>query len=221
MQVIDRKKEGTAESFFVISKHGYLEMHPSSTEEREKWISCLKTVISDHIAQELSRRPGKHHANKGITRHKSIPGCQAPIWIKDHFANLCMQCDESFNAIRRRHHCRACGIVVCGRCSSKQMPLEFDGFSQIHRVCDKCFNEIESCVEQNLPEQTTNASTNLSPLMRIQKKDPSDPGQRQTSIFFFPASGEKPQNRGQTNDELKFSALTSSLEAIIDTSVET
>lgn len=50
---------------------------------------------------------------QSYTRQKSITGTHAPIWIKDPQANRCMQCDEKFTAIKRRHHCRACGIVSC------------------------------------------------------------------------------------------------------------
>lgn len=47
--------------------------------------------------------------------------------------------------------------VVCGRCSNKQIPLEFDGFSQSHRVCDKCFCEIQNSVDQNCNERRVSA----------------------------------------------------------------
>lgn len=207
MQLIDRKKEGTAESFFLISRQGYLEMIPSSSEEREKWISALQTVLTNFAAQELSRRPGRNSG--GFTRQKSISGRQAPIWIKDQFANRCMQCDESFNAIRRRHHCRACGIVVCGRCSNKQIPLEFDGFSQSHRVCDKCFCEIQNSVDPDCKERKVNGdrfvtSASTTQLMRSDGRNSIIHGHRQQSFFFFQTPGDKSQNHGLVNSEQKF-----------------
>ena len=42
----------------------------------------------------------------------------APVWVPDNRAERCMRCQESFNVLRRRHHCRLCGQVVCWACSS-------------------------------------------------------------------------------------------------------
>lgn len=38
-------------------------------------------------------------------------GKQAPLWIPDSEATNCMHCDMKFTVIKRRHHCRACGLV--------------------------------------------------------------------------------------------------------------
>lgn len=38
-------------------------------------------------------------------------GKVAPKWIKDDEVTMCMKCTVKFTAIRRRHHCRACGDV--------------------------------------------------------------------------------------------------------------
>lgn len=38
-------------------------------------------------------------------------GKQAPLWIPDAEAPNCMHCDTKFTVIKRRHHCRACGLV--------------------------------------------------------------------------------------------------------------
>eukprot|EP00731_Ephydatia_muelleri_P012348 Em0006g1242a len=37
----------------------------------------------------------------------------------------------------RRHHCRACGKVVCGNCSQKKAYLAYN--SKFERVCDLCY----------------------------------------------------------------------------------
>ncbi|KAK0093237.1 hypothetical protein PV326_013994, partial [Microctonus aethiopoides] len=48
---------------------------------------------------------------------------RAPIWIPDNDAPRCMACQAGFTVVRRRHHCRNCGKVFCGRCSSNNVPL--------------------------------------------------------------------------------------------------
>ncbi|NWX60082.1 FGD2 protein, partial [Promerops cafer] len=66
-------------------------------------------------------------------------GRRAPQWVRDNLVTMCMRCKEPFNAItRRRHHCRACGYVVCARCSDYKAELQYDG-NRPNRVCQECF----------------------------------------------------------------------------------
>ena len=52
---------------------------------------------------------------------------------------LLQSCFEVFTLFNRRHHCRACGAVVCGSCSGQKAPLRYLLW-EIERVCDKCFD---------------------------------------------------------------------------------
>lgn len=68
----------------------------------------------------------------------------APVWVPDSASNFCMLCESEFNLFRRRHHCRKCGSLICGSCSSKTMNVRGrDG-----RSCDSCylkfFSEIQT-----------------------------------------------------------------------------
>ncbi|KAG8132185.1 hypothetical protein E2320_010063 [Naja naja] len=66
-------------------------------------------------------------------------GKWAPQWVRDKLVTMCMRCREPFNAItRRRHHCRACGYVVCGRCSEYKAELQYDK-NGLKRVCVECY----------------------------------------------------------------------------------
>lgn len=42
-------------------------------------------------------------------------------WMPDSTGKECYECYEKFNAFRRRHHCRLCGQIFCGKCSNRQI----------------------------------------------------------------------------------------------------
>lgn len=64
---------------------------------------------------------------------------RAPVWIPDNVAPRCMACQAGFTVVRRRHHCRNCGKVFCGRCSGNSVPLPRYGHAKPVRVCNRCF----------------------------------------------------------------------------------
>jgi hypothetical protein len=61
-------------------------------------------------------------------------------WVEDTQSDRCMNCDKDFTMFNRRHHCRACGSVVCHTCSSRSEFLPQYGYSLRHpvRICDTC-----------------------------------------------------------------------------------
>jgi len=63
---------------------------------------------------------------------------KAPIMVPDHFFKDCQLCHIKFTFVRRRHHCRLCGIVVCGGCSTGRIP---DVKDQLMRACDDCMKQ--------------------------------------------------------------------------------
>jgi len=60
----------------------------------------------------------------------------APEWAE---GDVCHRCRVQFSTFTRQHHCRACGQVFCGKCSSKSCLLPKFGIEREVRVCDSCF----------------------------------------------------------------------------------
>ena len=50
----------------------------------------------------------------------------------------CSHCLEDFDALNRRHHCRCCGSLFCGSCSSNFTRLPGFGIEAPARVCERC-----------------------------------------------------------------------------------
>ena len=56
-------------------------------------------------------------------------------WVPDEEGLGCVICHAEFSLVRRRHHCRKCGALVCGSCSDHFLPLNNEPAA---RVCDNC-----------------------------------------------------------------------------------
>ena len=68
-------------------------------------------------------------------------GLVKPLWMPDSEADYCLQCAAPFTMLRRRHHCRCCGRIFCGKCTQFKAPLQHMDF-KIARVCQQCNDSI-------------------------------------------------------------------------------
>jgi len=71
-------------------------------------------------------------------------------WMPDERSQKCMLCEKKLTLFgSKKHHCRLCGWIVCGDCSSNVMtiknPLSARGFQrgefQQQRVCNDCYTK--------------------------------------------------------------------------------
>ena len=66
---------------------------------------------------------------------------RANVWVPDDSQHLCMHCGANFTLVRRRHHCRACGSLVCDACLQHRMFLPNVDSLPV-RVCNTCANSM-------------------------------------------------------------------------------
>ncbi|CAG0897644.1 unnamed protein product [Darwinula stevensoni] len=95
-----------------------------------------------------------------LTEEEKRLGKVAPYWIPDAEAPSCMQCDFKFNLIKRRHHCRACGKVLCQTCCGAKAKLKYMENKE-GRVCQQCLYVIQKV--ENLERRTAPPSSILPP----------------------------------------------------------
>ncbi|XP_067332486.1 hepatocyte growth factor-regulated tyrosine kinase substrate isoform X7 [Channa argus] len=69
---------------------------------------------------------------------------RAPDWVD---AEECHRCRVQFGVMTRKHHCRACGQIFCGKCSSKYSTIPKFGIEKEVRVCEPCFELLNKKAE--------------------------------------------------------------------------
>lgn len=125
------------------------------------WLAAFEIVITDFLNKMKLNRVMSDEVtgSKVALKDHEVLGSQllgkrAPKWIKDEEVTMCMEytCQDKFTRIRRRHHCRACGKIFCGKCSSRKVQLEYDN-NQSNRVCQKCYETLKG--DNHLEEPTT------------------------------------------------------------------
>ncbi|KAM8754884.1 FYVE, RhoGEF and PH domain-containing protein 1 isoform 1-T1 [Acanthopagrus schlegelii] len=144
MELKETSSAAVPRTFLVSGKQRSLELQARTEEEKKDWIQAIQATIQRHEQTVESFR----HLNCSLRDDESTPphspscvelGKRAPTPIREKEVTLCMKCQEPFNAItKRRHHCKACGHVVCGKCSEFRARLSYDN-NRTNRVCVDCY----------------------------------------------------------------------------------
>uniref|UniRef100_M4BMJ0 FYVE-type domain-containing protein n=1 Tax=Hyaloperonospora arabidopsidis (strain Emoy2) TaxID=559515 RepID=M4BMJ0_HYAAE len=82
-------------------------------------------------------------------------------WESDVHVATCRLCHSDFSLVKRKHHCRHCGRVMCSDCSSF---VYFEFSRRKHRVCATCNNQL--LAEQDAYERETVTSSPMQMVPR-------------------------------------------------------
>ena len=122
-----------------------LENKPATGPVATAWCVPAEKVL-DILAgsrQEQRQRSVTHPAT--ATSTGSTGSTTRPTWAKSDSQCMFPGCECTFERrLRRffvsgRHHCRACGAMVCGSHSQKKLALPHLDYNIPVRVCDSCF----------------------------------------------------------------------------------
>jgi transcription elongation factor Elf1 len=100
-------------------------VYAATATEKVEWMAHINKCI-----EELLMRTGSQPASE-----------HAAVWVPDNASPTCMACKKNFTVLNRRHHCRNCGVVVCGSCSKNRFLLPNQSSKPV-RVCNACFETL-------------------------------------------------------------------------------
>jgi len=80
---------------------------------------------------------GDQQARTQIQRKMLAAIPAPPAWLPDSASTHCQMCKSQFTTKNRRHHCRNCGRLVCGKCSPNKKPITKWNLKS-SRVCFMC-----------------------------------------------------------------------------------
>ncbi|KAJ2721286.1 hypothetical protein GGI07_004066 [Coemansia sp. Benny D115] len=110
-----------------LDEDDFVERPPPSVLLLARGRSSIAGTQASSASAAISGAVGSNHgallggASSSSTAH----------WVPDSETAVCMVCRKTaFSMMVRRHHCRACGLVICYRCSAVDRNR--------HRVCVRC-----------------------------------------------------------------------------------
>ncbi|GFY59129.1 FYVE, RhoGEF and PH domain-containing protein 6 [Trichonephila inaurata madagascariensis] len=164
--------------FSIISVTRSFTLAARSQEERQEWIVALTKAIQENFSkrstfmnQRLQRE--RQDRNSEDDDGEFVLGKKAPVWIPDARVTMCQLCTSEFTVTFRRHHCRACGKVICSICSSNRIPLAYLGTSKVNRVCDECYSKLgpdTTSTPENAETDSDNQQIAVKPHLRTEHR---------------------------------------------------
>uniref|UniRef100_A0A1L8E370 Putative smad anchor for receptor activation n=1 Tax=Nyssomyia neivai TaxID=330878 RepID=A0A1L8E370_9DIPT len=126
----------------MVATVGFAGQTPPATQEEgavggEEVAAQMSTSSSDDFTPMAQPPAVESSAERRLSTQMQHLGKVAPYWVPDNVTNFCMQCNLKFSLIKRRHHCRACGQVLCSTCCSLRGKLEYLGDVEA-RICIQC-----------------------------------------------------------------------------------
>ena len=136
--------------FWIMSKTKTICVVTKDQETRNGWVEAIEKAKQefegalarrDKRAESFSIGDGGRNPEKGLKGLAELLGSEKPVLYPKGLAEVCQvdSCQREFGFLRWRHHCHACGAVVCRYCSKYEMPLKYQNFEE-HKVCEVCFH---------------------------------------------------------------------------------
>ncbi|GAK62070.1 uncharacterized protein PAN0_001d0267 [Moesziomyces antarcticus] len=103
-------------------------------------------TIEDQLSSRSAAQIGLQTSADAIVRRMRGEGLSRKFWMADENAKECRECLSIFTPFRRKHHCRICGQIFCGRCAAhiiKGRRFNFDGMIRVCNFCKRMLEEYD------------------------------------------------------------------------------
>jgi hypothetical protein len=132
-------------SLIIDETFEYMEASISDNVDSQGFVAYKVGISSDlYIANEeryeeslTTPNPDTDH----LGYRRDVDSRRVP-WVASHTVSQCQRCEAKFGFFKRKHHCRACGYVVCLKCSEHKLYLP--GYVKPERVCIVCCSKAVS-----------------------------------------------------------------------------
>lgn len=134
--------------FRIVSAEKSFILIADSLDKKQKWLESLGKCI-----ENVKRSLRTHHSSR---KYESDDEDAAPVWTADGDRAECELCNSPFGIIKRRHHCRNCGKLVCGPCSKARIVMGKN--KKKKRACRECASVLADGKKRLLFKSSGNSS---------------------------------------------------------------
>lgn len=121
-------------------------MYHISAEAKAENVDLLAWLMEDAVIDwsEFVGRVSAWIPRLGNLQDEAIV-MSRDFWMPDRSCRMCYECESQFTIFNRRHHCRICGKVFCGRCTLNTIAAPVNSPRRGHdenervRACNYCF----------------------------------------------------------------------------------
>ncbi|KAI0211112.1 FYVE, RhoGEF and PH domain-containing protein 4 [Lamellibrachia satsuma] len=133
MQIYEGDNLHLPNTFYVHGRRKTIELQASSAEQKHEWVKRIRQVIDEFTTRKLSKSLTINYVMSPDDVGKVKPEKASTSGV-----SACPACGAHFKGTKRKHHCKACGQVVCAKCCTQKARLEFADF-RMCKVCDECY----------------------------------------------------------------------------------
>jgi len=95
LQVVEGDNLETANTFYIRDENKSVELYTHAVAEKAAWLDALFQTMQEIMRRKASLKTGNVKTSL----------------VKTDDVTRCMVCEVSFSVMKRKHNCRACGIV--------------------------------------------------------------------------------------------------------------
>jgi len=102
LQVVEGDNLETANTFYIRDENKSVELYTHAAAEKAAWLDALFQTMQEIMRRKASLKTGNVKTSL----------------VKADDVTKCMVCEVIFSVMKRKHNCRACGIVsICTKIS--------------------------------------------------------------------------------------------------------